>query len=437
MANEEPFLPAMSSSIEDRSTAGLIRQFYKFKGSAVPSRFLFTHGDEWSDFAPEVNDALRREFVGGRTSVEILITGSSYLFDFLQMSQIDVRTGAANPIAWIDALGRCFFPIEDGQRITPLTRTGSSSPERDFSDASGEIEEEEAEEVEVVSTMASLGRPRWVGAETIGEGDRDFKLIEKWFLTGYRRYVPGVVVTAIHRCSRSGFRGASRLKTFQLQMQMTKAARGGDANVKLGWYGASAMDVAAIVSHGFGKPQNARPDAEVGGFGLHLSAAPYPYLSDLPAEEANSGDCEEKHMVLCKIIVGRPEKVEAGSEQYHRSSDEFDIGVDNVANPRRYVVWSTLMNTHVFADAIVSYKIPKQQRLQFAPRSATLPQELLLTRLLAELSRSIPSSALRTLQNTYKQFQERKMSKAAFIRSIRSMVDDKLLLLAMRKIRGH
>ncbi|XP_074586279.1 putative inactive poly [ADP-ribose] polymerase SRO3 [Curcuma longa] len=423
----------MSSSIEDRSTDGLIRQYYKFKGSDVPSRFLFSHGEEWTDFAPEVTDALRREFVEGRTSVEILIAGSSYLFDFLQMSQIDVRTGAANPIAWIDALGRCFFPVEDGRRITPLTRTGSSSPERDFSEASGEIEEEE----EVVSTMASLGRARWVGAETIGEGGRDFKLIEKWFLTGYRRYVPGVVVTAIHRCSRSGFRGASRLKTFQLQMQMTKAARGGDANVKIGWYGASAMDVAAIVAHGFGKPQNARPGAEVGGFGLHLSAAPYPSWSDLPAE-ANSGDCEEKHMVLCQIIVGRPEKVEAGSEQYHRSSDEFDIGVDNVVNPRRYVVWSTLMNTHVFADAIVSYKIPKQeQRLQFAPRSATLPQELLLTRLLSELSRSLPSSTMRTLQNTYKQYQERKMRKVAFIRSIRAMVDDKVLVLAMRKIRGH
>lgn len=272
IAKEEPFSPAMSSSIEERSTAGLIPQFYKFKGSAVPARFLFSNGDEWTDFVPEVTDALRREFVGGRTSVEILIAGSSYLFDFLRMSQIDVRTGAVNPIAWIDALGRSFFPVEDGLRITPLTKTGSSSPERDFSEASGVIEEEE----EVVSTMATLGRARWVGAETIGEGDRDFKLIEKWFLTGYRRYVPAVVVTAIHRCSRSSFRGASRLKTFQLQMQMTKAARGGDANLKLGWYGASATDVAAIVAHGFGKPQNAPPGAEVGGFGLHLSAAPYP-----------------------------------------------------------------------------------------------------------------------------------------------------------------
>lgn len=163
-------------------------------------------------------------------------------------------------------------------------------------------------------------------------------------------------------------------------------------------------------------------------------------------------------MVLCRIIVGRPEKVEAGSEQCHGSSDEFDIGVNNVVNPRQYVVWSTLMNTHVLPDAIVSYKIPKQ-RLQFAPRSATPPRELLLARLLVEFSRSLPSSTMRTLQNAYKQYQvnqekersnhglklmilfglpqERRMSKVAFIRSIRSMVDDKVLLLAMRKFRGH
>lgn len=66
-------------------------------------------------------------------------------------------------------------------------------------------------------------------------------------------------------------------------------------------------------------------------------------------------------MVLCRVIVGRPEMVEEGSVQYHPSSEEFDSGVDDIAHPTWYVVWSTHMNTHILPESIVSYKPSTKQ----------------------------------------------------------------------------
>lgn len=54
--------------------------------------------------------------------------------------------------------------------------------------------------------------------------------------------------------------------------------------------------------------------------------------------------------------MGKSEKVEAGSLQYHPSSDEFDSGVDDLTTPKWYIVWSTHMNTHILPEYIVSFR---------------------------------------------------------------------------------
>lgn len=177
--------------------------------------------------------------------------------------------------------------------------------------------------------------------------------------------------------------------------------------------------------------------------------------------EANSGD-GERHMLLCRVILGRPEKVETASEQHHPSSDEFDSGVDDTANPKHYVVWSTHMNTHIIPDFIVSYKIPHRPR----PAANSAPR-LMFPHLLAEMRRILPSWMMRIAEDFYKQLQvksncititsledfvvdsgflfpfpllmiqERKISKEVFIRNIRGLVGDKLLVSIVKIIRSH
>lgn len=64
----------------------------------------------------------------------------------------------------------------------------------------------------------------------------------------------------------------------------------------------------------------------------------------------------EKHVILCRVILGKCEKVEAGSQQYYPSSVEYDTGVDDLNNPRWYTVWHCNMNTHIVPECVVSYR---------------------------------------------------------------------------------
>lgn len=77
------------------------------------------------------------------------------------------------------------------------------------------------------------------------------------------------------------------------------------------------------------------------------------------------GDDEEeeeegiKHILLCRVILGRSELIVAGSKQSYPSSNQFDSGVDNLQNPRKYVIWSSFMNSYILPTYIVSFRSPR------------------------------------------------------------------------------
>lgn len=75
-------------------------------------------------------------------------------------------------------------------------------------------------------------------------------------------------------------------------------------------------------------------------------------------EGSNVDEDGLRHLLLCRVILGRPEVVHPGSEQYHPSSEEFDSGVDNHIAPKRYIVWSTYMNTHILPEYVISFRAP-------------------------------------------------------------------------------
>lgn len=64
---------------------------------------------------------------------------------------------------------------------------------------------------------------------------------------------------------------------------------------------------------------------------------------------------DEKHIILCRVTLGKCEKVEAGSQQSNPSGAEYDSGVDDLKNPKWYVVWYANMNTHILPECVVSY----------------------------------------------------------------------------------
>ena len=76
-------------------------------------------------------------------------------------------------------------------------------------------------------------------------------------------------------------------------------------------------------------------------------------FSDLLAQPDDNG---EKHVLLCRVVLGNLEKIDAGSQQFSPSSTAFDNGVDDTVNPKWFVVWTTNMNTHILPECVVSYK---------------------------------------------------------------------------------
>lgn len=69
-----------------------------------------------------------------------------------------------------------------------------------------------------------------------------------------------------------------------------------------------------------------------------------------------------KHMLLCRVIMGKMEQISPNSEQYNPSCEEFDSGVDNLACARKYIVWSSHMNTHILPEFLVSFRASSNLR---------------------------------------------------------------------------
>lgn len=64
-----------------------------------------------------------------------------------------------------------------------------------------------------------------------------------------------------------------------------------------------------------------------------------------------------QHMVFCRVIMGNMEQLCPGTKQYHPSTEDFDSGVDDLQNPRHFTVWNMNVNTHVYPEFVVSFKI--------------------------------------------------------------------------------
>lgn len=64
-----------------------------------------------------------------------------------------------------------------------------------------------------------------------------------------------------------------------------------------------------------------------------------------------------RHLLLCRVIMGKLEAVPAGSDQRRPSSEEYDSGVDSFSSPNEFIVWSNKINTHVLPEYVLSFKL--------------------------------------------------------------------------------
>ncbi|KAL6958601.1 Cell differentiation protein rcd1 [Sarracenia purpurea var. burkii] len=73
-----------------------------------------------------------------------------------------------------------------------------------------------------------------------------------------------------------------------------------------------------------------------------------------------------RYMVFCRVIMGNMELLQAGSEQFHPSSEDFDSGIDDLQNPMNYIVWNVNKSTHIYPEYAVSFKLSSDIKGDFS-----------------------------------------------------------------------
>ncbi|KAK8950529.1 Inactive poly [ADP-ribose] polymerase RCD1 [Platanthera guangdongensis] len=245
--------------------------------------------------------------------------------------------------------------------------------------------------------MEEVSSDRWPETKSLRDDEKLYKAVEKLFISSIKRFSPGTTITSIHRCLHTTPSDNSHLLSFSLQKRVAMEARG-NAIVKFEWHEASSSSIATIISQGFRKTNSRQLGLSSHGLDIHLSPLHSPYVSALLSEADEDG---ERHVMLCQIIMGNSEKVEAGSKKDHPSNEGFDSGIDDPVNPKWYVVWNTNMNKHIIPVYVVRFKSSSHSSGERKSMGARKLWNRPLCRLFTEIGMRLPSSKMQALEILY------------------------------------
>ncbi|XP_068638709.1 probable inactive poly [ADP-ribose] polymerase SRO5 isoform X5 [Aristolochia californica] len=210
---------------------------------------------------------------------------------------------------------------------------------------------------------------------------------------------------------------------------VTAKKRGGKINMKCAWYGASKDEIRGILNHGFGlceRPEN----GALFGSGVYLSPASSSQDGIISSVVDESG---LRHVLLCRVILGDVEEVGCGSKQFHPSSEEFDSGVDNLSTPKRYIIWSTHMNTHILPEFVISFRgLQCLKQTVKKPTSAWMP----FPKLIGLLSEFLPPNEINLIKLYFNDYQAKKITREHMIKRVRLIAGDKLLASVIKSFRS-
>ncbi|XP_057976361.1 inactive poly [ADP-ribose] polymerase RCD1-like [Malania oleifera] len=394
-----------SKYVDSRSyfRKSLVRHYSNFLKSGFPQRIMFYQNGEWTDFPQDLVGMVGKDFQVKKTAVEVDLDGHRILLDFLHMIRLDLKTGLQQPVAWIDEAGSCFFPeifSDDENELSECCYHGCEKDQASFADSFGSREiklqleidingvdhakfkECSGESNAIVKEIQIDQKPESnnydaevedscneksdgkldkavAGSQQMeknlltefepAHGDLDSDSVRSMFLTGTDSIINADILE-ICRCSSVSMQ--ARLELFEKQVEITKKYRG-DANVQYAWLPSSKEALSSTLIYGLGHGGLTK-NKSIYGIGVQLVAVNCTHTS------ANFCDVDEngvQHMVLCRVVLGNMELVHPGSEQFHPSTEDFDSGVDNLQNPRYYVVWHMNMFTHIYPEYVVSFKV--------------------------------------------------------------------------------
>ncbi|KAL9995436.1 putative WWE domain, poly(ADP-ribose) polymerase, catalytic domain, RST domain-containing protein [Helianthus debilis subsp. tardiflorus] len=347
------------------SSKTFLEYYSNLMKTGVPQRMLFYQDGQWDDHSQDVIDLVKEDFLAKKSTVEVKINGRHIVLDILHMIEIDMETGVQKPIAWIDETGNCFFPEIycsyeshecnkfDAENDIQLVESEScTTPEVKLHvqiELNG-LNNNNVEECMDESYIEESNIKRVKLDHNVNDTCKnllDPETVRNMFIKGINPALKADIID-VKKCS--GDIMESMLELFEKQVEITQKLRG-KANVKYAWFASSTNAPSSTVAYGLGHDG---PKLGKYGYGVHLTAV------DSAQNSATICDVDEKGvrcMVLCRVILGNMELVLPGSKQFYPSDDCFDTGVDNLDNPNHYVVWNMNINTHIYPEYAVSFKI--------------------------------------------------------------------------------
>ncbi|CAA7024138.1 unnamed protein product [Microthlaspi erraticum] len=477
---------------ENHSGKSLVRYYSYFKKTGAPRRVMFYENGEWIDLPEHVICSIKNDLEAKRAAIEVDWSGRSFVLDFLHMHRLDLETGVTTHLAWIDIAGKCFFPdvSETVEREDPekhdqceiklhleIDVNGGGLPRlnlKEFNDNMDDIQlvqryDETSEDScsrgleDDVEKWEETGNSIFSGAKVTEKEELDSDAVNQMFVLGMAT-LGHVELLDVHRFSSDIAK--ARQSIFQKQADITEKHRG-DANIRYAWVPAKKELLSEVMIHGLGVG-GAFIKKSMYGVGVHLSSANFPYLS---ARHCDIDENGVRHMVLCRVIMGNMELLRGDSAQFFTGGGEYDNGVDDVDNPKHYIVWNVNTNTHIYPEFVVSFKlsIPNAEgnllltsqskhgilgitlegskgslsnepgkisngssgiennsagSTSKKPISSLMPYPMLFT----AISSKIAQKDMDLISADYQQLREKKMSREEFGRKLRSTVGDDDLL---------
>ncbi|GKU95811.1 hypothetical protein SLEP1_g9126 [Rubroshorea leprosula] len=484
------------------SKRSLLHCYSSFTNSGVPQRIMFFEKGDWTDFPHEVIASAREDLDARKPAIELDVDGQRFVLDFLHMFQLDLKTGSQKPIAWIDEADNCFFPeifTEDdsflcfenehgkdqqfmpGEFYNPpefklqleIDVSGINPP--NLKECSGEsnsfvkhiqVAQKPASDQNDVEVDSCNKKPVAKLDEAVQEIQQiktdseklDSQKVRNMFLGGMNPC--GQFDTLeVFRCSSTSME--ARLEVFEKQIEITSKYRGG-ANVRYAWLASSKGALPAFLTYGL---YGSSTSPSTYGIGVHLTAA---NCSGTSASYCDVDENGVRHMVLCRVIMGSMEPLCPGTKQFLPSTADFDSGVDNLENPTYYVVWNMNMNTHIYPEFIVSFKLsssyegvnkslhgpqahlklesPAVDLVSVSPRATNsggsqenvpsagsstsrIPKSpwLPFPMLFAAIADKIPHKDMEVISRHYELFRVKTITREDFVKKLRLMVGDSLL----------
>ncbi|KAM2845895.1 hypothetical protein COP1_028287 [Malus domestica] len=382
LAKRRKLYGSKSKLMSHGSRRSLLASYSNFSRSGVPQRLMFYQSGEWTDFPQDLVDLVMKDLQVKKETVNIKSHGEHYLLDFLHMFRLDLKTGLQQPIAWIDEAGSCFFPeIYDEDDDEPnwyCSPEGGKDLEPWAEEHCGSREIRLHLEIEINGmghsglnecSGESNGFVKKIQVDQIPASHRDGREVEN---SCNRKH--GLIVDEYSEDNEAMTKNLARATEIEgenldrdtKQVEITKTFRG-DANIRYAWLASSKGELSTIMMYGLGHSGLAT-NKSIYGTGVHLTEASFSNTCMLIrgginfsfVHSASSCDVDEngiRHMLFCRVIMGNMELLHPGSTQFHPSSKDFDSGVDGLQDPKHYIVWNMNMNTHIYPEFVVSFKI--------------------------------------------------------------------------------